>query len=74
MDHNFVKYRLCTSKRRRYSKYQISGNNVNVDDIEMSSFCSECALFEYVIKREYILTDKRLILHVMSHNIHPICK
>ena len=42
----------------RYSKCHISGNNVNVDGIEVSSFCSECALFEYVIKREYVLTDK----------------
>ena len=25
---------------------------LNVDGIEVSSFCSECALFEYVIKRE----------------------
>ena len=31
---------------------------LNVDGIEVSSFCSECALFEYVIKREYVLTDK----------------
>ena len=35
---------------------------MNVDGIEVSSFCSECALFEYVIKREYVFTDKRLIL------------
>ena len=44
------------------SKCHISGNNVNVDFIEMSLFCSGCALFEYVIKREYVFTDKRLIL------------
>ena len=35
---------------------------MNVDGIEVSSFCSERALFEHVIKREYVLTDKRLIL------------
>ena len=35
---------------------------MNVDGIEVSSFCSECALFEYVIKREYVFTDKGLIL------------
>ena len=46
----------------RYSKCHISGNNVNVDGIELSSFCSECALFEYVMKREHVFTDKRLIL------------
>ena len=46
----------------RYSKCHTSGNNVNVDGIEVSSFCSECALFEYVIKCEYVFTDKRLIL------------
>ena len=36
----------------------ISGNKLNVNGIEVSSFFSECALFEYVIKREYVLTDK----------------
>ena len=35
---------------------------MNVDGIEVSSFWSECALFECVLKREYIFTDKRLIL------------
>ena len=42
----------------RYSKCHISGNNVNVDCIEVSLFCPGCALFEYVIKREYVSTDK----------------
>ena len=68
LDHNFGKYRRllqsCFSRNRsfqhyRYSKCHISGNKLNVDGIEVSSFCSECALFEYhVIKREYVLTDK----------------
>ena len=35
---------------------------MNVDGIEVSSLCPKCALFEYVIKREYVLTDQRLIL------------
>ena len=35
---------------------------MNVDGIEVSSFCSEWALFEYVIKREYVFTEKCLIL------------
>ena len=35
---------------------------MNVDGIEVSSFSSECALFEYVIIREYVFTEKRLIL------------
>ena len=35
---------------------------MNVDGIEVSSFFSGCALFEYVIKREYVSTDKQLIL------------
>ena len=30
---------------------------MNVDCIE-SLFCPGCALFEYVIKREYVSTDK----------------
>ena len=64
---SFGKYRCllqgCFSRNRsfhhyRYSKCHISGNKLNVDGIEVSSFCSECALFEYVIKREYVLTDK----------------
>ena len=55
--------RSCFTRSRcfqhyRYSKCLISGNNVNVDGIEVSSFCSECALFEYVIKHEYVITDK----------------
>ena len=36
----------------------ISGNNVNVACILVSLFCPGCALFEYVIKCEYISTDK----------------
>ena len=36
---------------------------MNVDGIEVSSFCSGCTLlFDYVIKREYVSTDKGLIL------------
>ena len=35
---------------------------MNVDGIEVSPFCSEHALFEYVIKREYVFTEKCLIL------------
>ena len=35
---------------------------MNVDGIEVSPFCSECALFEYVIKCEYDFTEKCLIL------------
>ena len=67
LDHNFGKYRCllqsCFSRNRsfqhyHYSKCHISRNKLNVDGIEVSSFCSECALFEYVIKREYVLTDK----------------
>ena len=55
LDHNFGKYRRllqrCFSRNRpfqhyRYSKCHISGNKLNVDGIEVSSFCSECALFE----------------------------
>ena len=42
----------------RYSKCHFSGNNVNDDCIEVSLFCPGCALFEYVIKREYLSTDK----------------
>ena len=47
---------------------------MSVDVIEVSSFCSECALFEYVIKREHVLTDKRLILAcaVTTNAIAPI--
>ena len=53
----------CFSRNRsfrhyHYSKCHISGNKLNVDGIEVSSFCSECALFEYVIKHGYVLTDK----------------
>ena len=35
---------------------------MNVNGEVVSPFCSECALLEYVIKREYVLTDERLIL------------
>ena len=54
LDHNFGKYRRllqsCFSRNRsfqryRYSKCHISGSKLNVDGIEVSSFCSECALF-----------------------------
>ena len=31
---------------------------MNVDCIEVSLFCPGCALFEHVIKREYVSTDK----------------
>ena len=71
LDHNFGNFKPSISKlffsqsifwHYRYSKCHISGNNVNIDGIEVSSFCSERALFEYVIKREYVFTDKRLIL------------
>ena len=73
LDHNFGEYWLSSFKAvflaidvlvlsLPYSKFHISGNNVNVDCIEVSSFCSGCALFEYVIKREYVFTEKRLIL------------
>ena len=31
---------------------------MNVDCIEVSLFCPGCALFEYVIKGEYVSTDK----------------
>ena len=53
----------CFSRNRSFqhycsSKYHISGNNVNIEGIEVSYFCSVCALFEYVIKHEYVLTDK----------------
>ena len=56
-------FQSCFSRNRsfqhyRYSKYHISGNNVNIDGIEVSHFCSVCALFEYVIKHKYVLTDK----------------
>ena len=51
----------------RYSKCNISGNNVNVDGIDASSFCSERAIFEYVIKREYVLLTSDSFWHVWSH-------
>ena len=35
---------------------------MNDDCIEVSLFCPGCALFEYVIKRDYVSTDKRLNL------------
>ena len=31
---------------------------MNDDCIEVSLFCPGCALFEYVIKRDYVSTDK----------------
>ena len=31
---------------------------MNIDGIEVSYFCSVYALFEYVIKHEYVLTDE----------------
>ena len=31
---------------------------MNIDGIEVSYFCSVYAVFEYVIKHEYVLTDK----------------
>ena len=71
LDHNFGEYWRSIFKavysrlmfwHYRYSKCHISGNNVNVDCIVVSLFCPGCALFEYVIKREYVSTDKWLNL------------
>ena len=71
LDHNFGEYWQSIFKavysrsmfwHYRYSKCHISGNNVNVHCIEVSLFCPGCALFEYVIKREYVSSDKWLNL------------
>ena len=40
---------------------------MNPDGIEVSLFCSECALFEYVIKHEYVLPTSDSFWHVRSH-------
>ena len=44
---------------------------MNVEGIEVSSFCSGCALFEYVIRHEYVSTDKRRILAYCSFTNAP---
>ena len=71
LDHNFGEYWRSIFKavysrsmfwHYRHSKCHISGNNVNVACIVVSLFCPGCALFEYVIKCEYISTDKWLNL------------
>ena len=42
---------------------------MNIDGIEVSYFCSVCALFEYVIKHEYVLTTSDSFWHVQSHMV-----
>ena len=51
---------------------------MNIDGIEVSYVCSVYALFEYVIKHEYVLTDKWLILacavtYVIIINVIDVC-